>query len=312
MAKCTKCNENDALASFEVCIGRIQKALDKPDIIVNDLLAYANSYRGACSKTKLFNACLHEFKDTEIYDAKKLLFTEYQKILGTPVDRRDENRKNSSLKDIFKALDELVDREQVSVICASINVKAIPRYNPEELEDSSMIQRIINVEKRIEQHSIRLDEYYARVADTQNEIEASTRSINNIQNDVQTSMKIANEAKECVDTHKNDVDDFINKIDTGIKPTFAKVAEESRSNVQNDGNVIVSESDDAGGPWHTAGRRRFNARNVVNGNRPSSSTAGGVGGNTVQRSHTDRRQSADSNLQNRNTHRRSPYRYGST
>ena len=48
------------------------------------------------------------------------------------------------------------------------------------------------------------------------------------------------------------------------------------------------------------------------GNRPSSGAVGGVARNTVQRSYTDRRQRADSNLHNRNTHRRAPYRYGST
>ena len=103
MAKCTKCKKNDAHTTFEVCSGCIHKALEKPDIIVNDLLAYANSYRGACSKEKLFNSCLHEFKDTEIYDAKKLLFAEYQEILGIPIMRKGENKKSSSLEDIFKA-----------------------------------------------------------------------------------------------------------------------------------------------------------------------------------------------------------------
>merc|ERR1711874_217311 len=84
MKKCTKCKVNEVNSTFEVCVGCIQKALEKSDIIINDLLAYANSYRGSCSKTKLFNACLHEFKDTEIYEAKEKLYAEYEEILGIP------------------------------------------------------------------------------------------------------------------------------------------------------------------------------------------------------------------------------------
>ena len=142
-------------------------------MIINDLLAYANSYRGSCGNSKLYNACLREFDDTEIYDAKELLYAEYQEILGIHTVQKGEKKKNSSLEDIFKALDELVDRREVSVLCAFINVKAIPKYNPEELVDSSMIQRIIKLETIIKQHSARLDENYARVVDTKNEIDAS-------------------------------------------------------------------------------------------------------------------------------------------
>ena len=210
-----------------------------------------------------------------------------------------------------------MDRKQVSVICASTNVKAVPRYNPEEVEDSSMIQRIINVEKILERHSARLDENYAHVADTKNEIEASTRNINNIQNEVQTSLKIANEAKECVDTNTKGVTDLISQINKGNKPTFAKLAGESRSNEQNAFSVGGSgsdDADDAGGRWNTAGKSRFNAQNVVNGGpgRPSSSASGGAARGSVQRNNTDRRQRADSNLHNRNVHNRSPYRYRTT
>ena len=171
-----------------------------------------------------------------------------------------------------------MDRKQVSVICTSTNVKAVPRYNPEEVEDSSMIQRIINVEKILERHSARLDENYAHVADTKNHLEASTRSMNNIQNEVQTSLKIANEAKECVDTNTKGVTDLKSQIDNGDKPTFAKVAGESRSNVLNAVSVGGSgsdDADDAGGRWYTAGKSRFNVRNVANGGRPSSSASGG-------------------------------------
>ena len=205
MEKCNKCKVNDAHTALEVCIVCIQKALQKPDMIINDLLAYANSYRDSCGKTKLYNACLREFKDTEISVAKDLLYASYSETLGNPILRKGSRMKKKSefeLDDIFDALDELIDRKQLSVICASTNVKGIPKYNPEELEDSSMVQRIIKLEKQMEQHSARLDENFARFADTKNDLEASTRSITNIQNEVQTSIKIATEAKECADTQK--------------------------------------------------------------------------------------------------------------
>ena len=91
--KCNKCNVDDVHPPFEVCVKCIQKALEKSDIIINDLLAYANSYRGSCSRTKLFNACLHEFKDTKIYEAKELLYARYQEILGIPAVRIGAKKK---------------------------------------------------------------------------------------------------------------------------------------------------------------------------------------------------------------------------
>ena len=51
MEKCNKCEVNDTHTTLKVCTVCIQKALKKPDILINDLLAYANSYRDSCGKT---------------------------------------------------------------------------------------------------------------------------------------------------------------------------------------------------------------------------------------------------------------------
>ena len=223
MEKCIKCDLNVKYDTFANCKVCIQKALDKPEVIFNDLLAYVNSYRGSCGETKLLNACLLEFNDEDICVAKTTLFEEFKEILGEPQTRigsKIKEKRIFNLEDIFEAFKELKDRKKVSVICASTNLRVIPKYNPEELEDKSMLQRIINIEKILNQHSTRLDENLARVAENKNDIEASSKSITNMQNEVQTSIKISNEARVFADIHKSDVDELKTKIDSGNMPTW--------------------------------------------------------------------------------------------
>ena len=55
-----------------------------------------------------------------------------------------------------------------------------------------------------------------------------------MQNEVQTSIKIATEAKECADTQKK------SKIETGDMPSFANVAGKSRFNARSVCLVMMS------------------------------------------------------------------------
>ena len=211
MTKCRKCEVNDTLVSFEKCTQCIQKALDKPDVILNDVLAYVNSYRGSSEKSNLLNVCLKHFNDEDITNAKTAIYEEHSSILGEQ-PRRVGGAKNSkkelSIEDIYDAFLTLDDKS-ITVICASINIKSIPKFNPEELDHSSMLERILKLENSVLDHNNRLDENYARITENKNQIEATNKAITHVKDEVETSLTLANESKEDVIQH--------NKVESEVK-----------------------------------------------------------------------------------------------
>ena len=82
MSKCIKCETENKLDAFDKCLKCIQYALSKPDIIVSNALAYANSYRHGASRLKIQQACIKHFSDKDLENASKSLYGEYEFILG--------------------------------------------------------------------------------------------------------------------------------------------------------------------------------------------------------------------------------------
>ena len=238
MAKCNKCGWNDRTPLFcGICTECIQKVLDKPVVLINDLLAYFNSYRGSCEATKLRNACLRHFNDEDVSVAKIAIYEEHPIILGEPPKRvgsRQKQKKEFNMDDIVEAF-ELLDSKSVSVVCATSNVKAMPKYNPEELDEGSMLERIMLIEATLSEHKVRLDENLARVTENKCDLEAKSRSIINVQNDVQTSIKLANESKEDLNKHKSDINQLKDTVGSANSPTWAGIAGAGVSHARNVG-----------------------------------------------------------------------------
>ena len=238
MSKCNKCALNEICESFDKCKECIQHALDKPDVIINNVLAYVNSYRGASSRLKIHNVCIKYFSEEDLLTARTVLFEEYNEALSClkyPAKRvgsKFKTRSVMNMEDIFEAFDTL-DSKSISVICAASNIIDLPKYNPEEVELTSMLERIINIENKLEEHSSRLDENYARVTKNKSEIDENKRNIANAHNEVQTSIKIANETRAHVDEQKSDVNVLKDKIESDRKPSYAGAARGNRSNARN-------------------------------------------------------------------------------
>ena len=226
MAKCNKCDENDTHESFEKCMECIQRALNRPEVIINDILTYINSYRGACEKSNLFNACLKSFNEEDIATAKAAIYNEFGKTLREPPKRNGsakKSKKEFNLEDILEAFYTLDDKS-ISVVCASSNIKSIPRYNPEELDHSSMLERIIALEGKVQNHNLRLDENYGRITENKSLIEAADKSLTHVKNEVLTSIKLASESKECLPRPNSDVKGTKNGNDDDKIPTYSSVA----------------------------------------------------------------------------------------
>ena len=160
MGKCAKCDINDTFDHFDRCKECITNALGKSDIIINNLLAYVNTYRKRSTTVKLINACLKFFLEEDIISAKVALYNDYNAALGTAPRRMGSYLKHKSefnLEDILDAFAAL-DRKGITVICASSNVNDLPKFNPEELDLRSILERITTIENKLEDHASRLDE----------------------------------------------------------------------------------------------------------------------------------------------------------
>ena len=249
MAKCIKCEVNDTHVSFEKCTECIQKALDKPEVIVNDVLTYINSYRSSCEKSKLYDVCIKHFGDEEIDAAKKAIYDEYPCILGEPTNRigsRCKSKKDFVLGDIFEAFDEL-DRKSVIPCCASSNLRSIPRFNPEELNESSMLERLINMEHLLNEHKTRLDENYANITDNRSLIDDNHRSISNVQNEVQTSIKLTHEVNDNLNKLNNDAKDLRNSSNDSNNASYVSALNGNRLTGRGNAvpNVVLDEGSSA-------------------------------------------------------------------
>ena len=234
MAKCAKCETNDTFDTFDICKDCVKNALDKPDIIINNLLAYVNTYRKRSTNVKLFNACIKFFSKEDITSAKVALYDEYNVVLGTAPRRLGSKHKSKAefeLEDILEAFTAL-DRKSIDAICASSNVKDLPNYNPEELELSSIVERIISMENKLQEHSTRLDENFTHLTKNKSEIETNKRNISNIQNEVQSSINIANKTRTNVHKQESEVTELKNKIESGRMPTYAAASKSGLSNAR--------------------------------------------------------------------------------
>ena len=173
MAKCERCDKNEKLESFNRCAQCIRYGMSKADIIVSNILAYVNIHRHGGSRLKIHEACMKRFSDDDIESAKELLFKEYEYVLGTPQKRvgsRLRNKSDFNMEDIFVAFENL-DKKNIEICCVSDNVKLLPKYDPEELALTSIVERILKLENKTEDHDKRLDEAYAREVKGNSDVE---------------------------------------------------------------------------------------------------------------------------------------------
>lgn len=277
MAKCDKCETNEKHEPFNRCVDCIKYVMSKPDVIVNNTLAYINSYRHDGSTLKIQLACLKHFSDEEIELGKTLIYKENKYILGTPKNRVGSSKKTKSefnLEDIFTAF-ETLDKKKIDICCVADNVKRLPKYNPEEVELSSILERIIKLENTSIDHGRKIDESYAREVKGNSIVEESKKDIIKAKNDVESCLKIVSDTMEDVKKHETNVETVKSELES-VKLTYAEKAQQNRSHAQNVIGDEVSTGSSAS-DWQTVSRgsgkqsgSQQNRNNSGNGNRQQS------------------------------------------
>ena len=155
--KCDKCNktyQQDCTAisvgDIKICKICVDNAASKQNnVIINEVLAYVNAYRHSCNKRKMREVCASYFKDDEIFSAKNMLHNENPTLFGELIkrqDTKDRSKEEANLDDIYDWFRKLDDQDISVTICAS-NIKKMPKFNPEEAEQTSMLERLIKLEE---------------------------------------------------------------------------------------------------------------------------------------------------------------------
>ena len=233
MSKCVKCEAENKLHPFDKCIECIKYILGKPQVLISNVLAYVNSFRSGHSRLKVQLACLKGFDLKDIEDAKELLFKEYENILGTPIRRQGGSKKNISeynIEDIYDAFTAL-DKKKIVVQCVADNIKLLPKFNPEELELSAILERLLKLEVKIEDHENRLDQGLAVEIKQASEIEVTKKLVQNVDNEVKNCMSIVDDTRSEVKIQENNVTSLQTVIQQE-KLSFAGMVKSGRSDIQ--------------------------------------------------------------------------------
>ena len=157
--KCDNCNKNVQQNSVAITVGDIKicqlcvnnAASGRENTVINDVLAYINTYRHGSNKRKMREACSGFYTEEEIFGAKTELHSKNPSLFGEFIKRRDSpagglTKEEANLDDVYDWFRKLDDNEIPITTCAS-NLRRVPKFNPEEAEKTSMLERIIQLEE---------------------------------------------------------------------------------------------------------------------------------------------------------------------
>ena len=132
-------------------------------IVINELLSYCVFHYNNSSVDAIKRVVIDFYHPTEISEAKRILWnSSSQEIIGPRPLRRNPNANGKNLDDIFTALQVLDEQSETIPTFAAVKLDGVPRYAPEEIDMTSMILRINDLERKC----ARLDKQVANNSDT--------------------------------------------------------------------------------------------------------------------------------------------------
>ena len=111
-----------------------------------------NHHIDRCSVQAIWDSVTDFYHPDEIKSAKTLLWGIYGDILPDTHDRRDPIARGAHEKETSEMIDAMskisaLDEEEQFIYVAS-NLNRLPNHNPEEINIASVLQRLIDIEKR--------------------------------------------------------------------------------------------------------------------------------------------------------------------
>ena len=165
--KCKECQVDNSNVKLNrdgiaLCSKCLKKGIDSEwsnsifmgdTLVVNDVLAYAWHYIKCSSFDFLKKTLIQHFQPHEILEAKMALWKICHNKLPSMVSRQDSvsrSAKEAEVIDILNGMKKLdSENENIPLFVAS-NLSKLPKYGPEELDVTSIVQRLNEVEKKCE------------------------------------------------------------------------------------------------------------------------------------------------------------------
>ena len=250
--KCDKCGKSCQKNTAAISVGEIKicqiyvdkVASDLDNFIVNEVLAYIDNYRHSSNKSRMREACAGFFSEDEIFNAKILLHSKNPSLFGECVKRQDStvggrNKNEANLDDIYDWFRKLDDIDISLNICAK-NLKRVPRFNPEEGEITSMLERLIKIEEAMKAEKDTHLALITRTSKLEEKVFNGSESLENkltLVNDNlnKTETKIVKMSKEVVNMDK-EIKSQKDSFSGVLKSSLGRINNNNNNNINNNNN----------------------------------------------------------------------------
>ena len=311
--KCDKCNKTYQQNSVAISVGDIKICKTCVDTaasgcdnnVINELLAYVNTYRHGSNKRKMREACSGFYTEEEIFNAKIVLHSRNPSLFGECIKRQDSTvggrtKEEANLDDIYDWFRKLDDNDISVNICAK-DLRRVPRFNPEETESTSMLERIIKLEETMNSEKSTHLALIGRTSKLEEKVFNGTESLENKLNQVNDSLnktetQVVKMSNEFINIDKEVKSQKISFSDA-LKTTLSQVNNKSNNKHSNaaingaSNNTIMSgnspdnqnnsnsqnASNSGDNDWQVAGENKKRKKALLGTARPVSAGSGSTG-----------------------------------
>ena len=120
-------------------------------IVINELLAYCTYHMNNSSAETLKKVVLKFYHPDEIITASNVLSQECPTVAGSVVRHRNTPAREAHVAhahDIIKALAKIDCSDEVFPLFVAAKIDRIPRYSPEEIDLTSVVERLNDLERK--------------------------------------------------------------------------------------------------------------------------------------------------------------------
>ena len=124
----------------------------EPKYLKNELLAYIQYYINRSTKENLKNVIIRSFSSEDVSVAKTILWSGCQAVLGSMDTRRASavrTIKEADTADIINGFDKLDKSPFDMPTYAAVDIEKIPKFAPEDMEFTSIFERLSILEQRV-------------------------------------------------------------------------------------------------------------------------------------------------------------------
>ena len=141
-------------------------------IMVSELLCYATEFMKSTTKEAL-GKTIYRFYDLEEITVAKTLLYDHFDMLGEFPQRKTSNNRSEKVAhtdDILNALMKL-DETDTELTFAAVNIKRLPRWDPNEMDVVGMMEKINVLERRMSSLEVTVSESKADLIQTNDQLD---------------------------------------------------------------------------------------------------------------------------------------------